>query len=77
MYKTANNNSSSFESLCILKCKGCVSKNVSCAKYCLFKISLNTYCENKGCFQKSMTTLLLKMSLLLLRTFMKLKIFER
>ena len=58
MYKTANNNSSSFESLCILKCKGCVSKNVSCAKYCLFMTSLNTYGENKGCFKKSMINMI-------------------
>ena len=32
--------------------KGCVSKNVSCVKYCLFMRSLNTYSENKGCFSK-------------------------
>ena len=50
--------------------KGCVSKKVSRTKYCLFFRSLNTYGEHKGCFQKYLTNLILKMSLISLLAFM-------
>ena len=56
--------------------KGCNSKNVSFAKYCLFFRSLITYGGIKGCFQKSLTNLSFKMSLILLLAIMYLKIVE-
>ena len=54
----------------ILIPKGCGSKNASCTKYCIFSRSLNIYGENKGCLQKALTNLILKMSLIILLAFM-------